>query len=150
METTLKSDVLEDMKTAMREKNSAKLEAVRAVKAAIDKFEKENPGQEINYAKALKPLVKMRVDSIEQFKKAGNEELAQKEEVELSIINEYLGRVQPNQMSKEEIESVARKYVTDNSIGKDGMGKVMSYFKTNHEGLYDGKELSLIVKSILS
>ncbi len=146
----LKTEVLEDLKTAMKEKNASKLEAVRAVKGAIDKFEKENPGQDINYAKALKPLVKMRMDSIEQFKKAGNEELAKKEEVELSIINEYLGKVQPAQMSKEEMESVVKKFVADNSIGKDGMGKVMSYFKSNHDGQYDGKELSSIVKTVLS
>lgn len=146
----LKTEVLEDLKAAMREKNTSKLEAVRAVKGAIDKFEKENPGQDINYAKALKPLVKMRMDSIEQFKNAGNEELAKKEEVELFIINEYLGKVQPKQMSKEEMESAVNKFVIDNSIGKDGMGKIMSFFKTNYDGQYDGKELSLIVKTILS
>jgi len=146
----LKTEVLEDLKTAMKEKNTSKLEAVRAVKGAIDKFEKENPGQDINYAKALKPLVKMRMDSIEQFKKAGNEELAKKEEVELSIINEYLGKVQPTQMSKDDMESTVKKFVADNAIGKDGMGKVMAYFKANHDGQYDGKELSSIVKTILS
>ena|ERR1035437_1292232 len=46
--TGLKAEVLEDMKTAMKEKNHIKLEAIRAVKASFDKFEKENPGKEIN------------------------------------------------------------------------------------------------------
>jgi hypothetical protein len=138
------------MKTAMKEKNAAKLEAVRAVKAAIDKYEKENPGQAINYPKVLKPLVKQRVDSIEQFKTAGSIELVLKEEAELAIINVYLSKFQSNMMTSDEMESTAKKYITDNNLGKSDMGKVMSFFKTNHEGLYDGKELSNIVKTILA
>lgn len=143
----LKEAVLTDLKTAMKEKNTSKLEAVRAVKGAIDKFEKENPGQDVNYAKALKPLVKMRMDSIEQFEKAGNTELLEKEKVELAIINEYLGRVQPKQMAKEEMESKAKDCIS--LLANPDMGKVMSFFKTNYDGTYDAKELSSIVKSLL-
>jgi len=153
METNLKTEVLEDLKSAMRNKEAGKLEAIRAVKAALDKFEKENPG-DVNYAKALKPLVKQRIDSIEQFKKAGSDDLAKKEEVELAIINDYLVKVQPKQMTKDEIEAAVKAFVDGNAdiqaTGNAGMGKVMSYFKTNYDGLYDGKELSSIVKSVLS
>ena len=145
----LKNEVLEDMKTAMKEKNVPKLEAVRAVKGALDKFEKENPG-DVNYAKALKPLVKQRLDSIEQFKSAGNIELANKEEAEIVVINAYLEKVQPKQMNKEEMETVVKKCVADNNFGKADMGKVMSFFKTNHDGQYDGKELSSIVRNVLA
>jgi uncharacterized protein len=145
----LKEEVLTDLKSAMREKNAQKLEAVRAVKSAIDKFEKENPGQDINYPKALKPLVKQRIDSIEQYTNAGNSELADKEKAELDVINAYLEKVQPKQFSKEELEVTVKQYVTDNSLGKSDMGKIMSYFKSNFDGQYDGKELSLIVKSVL-
>lgn len=149
----LKTTVLADMKTAMKEKDAARLEAIRAVKGAIDKFEKENlQGEEMslgNYAKALKPLVKQRTDSIEQFKIAGSDDLAQKEAVELAIINTYLEKVQPKQMDAAEMESVAKQYATDNSLGKSDMGKIMSYFKSNFDGQYDGKILSSIVKTIL-
>jgi hypothetical protein len=139
----------------MKEKNTSKLEAVRAVKGAFDKFEKENlnPGNEMssaNYATALRPLVKQRTDSIEQFKAAGNEELTNKEQAELDVINEYLTKVQPQQFGKEKIETIVKQYATDNSLGKSDMGKVMSFFKTQYDGQYDGKELSLIVKSILA
>jgi uncharacterized protein YqeY len=145
----LKSEVLEDLKTAMKEKNTSKLEAIRAVKSAIDKFEKENPGQEVNYAKALKPLVKQREDSIIQFKTAGNIELAEKETAELDVINSYLVKVMPKQLSKEEVETIAKKYAVDNSLGKSDMGKIMSHFKSNYDGQYDGKELSSIAKNVL-
>ncbi len=146
----LKSEVLEDLKTAMKEKNTSKLEAIRAVKSAIDKFEKENPGQEVNYVKALKPLVKQREDSIVQFKTAGNIELAEKETAELDVINSYLIKVMPKQLSKEEVETIAKKYAVDNSLAKNDMGKIMSYFKANYDGQYDGKELSGIAKNVLA
>ena len=150
METNLKSEVLEDLKSAMKEKNTSKLEAVRATKSAIDKFEKENPGQPINYVKALKPLIKQRVDSIEQFKLAGNTELAGKEELELLVINNYLDKVQPKQMSLDETKEILMKYVAENSFNKNDMGKIMSFFKTNFEGQYDAKELSSMIKDVLS
>lgn len=146
----LKAEVLDDMKTAMKEKNASKLEAVRSVKAAIDKYEKENPGQAINYPKVLKPLVKQRADSIEQFKVAGSTDLVMKEEAELAIINAYLSRFQSNMMNSVQMEEAAKKFISDNSLGKADMGKVMTFFKTNHEGQYDGKELSNIVKTLLS
>lgn len=145
----LKTEVLNDMKISMKEKNTERLEAVRSVKAAIDKFEKENPNSDINYAKILKPLAKQRIDAIGQFKQAGNIILANKEEAELFIINSYLAKVQQKQMSKSEIEDIVKKYVIENSLLKSDMGKVMSYFKNTFDGQYDGKELSIITKSIL-
>ena len=149
----LKEEVLADLKTAMREKNPIRLEAIRATKAAIDKFEKENLQKDsmtcANYAKALSPLVKQRIDSIEQYKKAGSFDLANKEQAELEVINLYLEKVKPKQLSLVEIENEVKKYITENSLGKSDMGKVMSFFKLNFDGQYDGKELSSIVKSIL-
>lgn len=154
----LKEVVLTDMKTAMKEKNAAKLEAIRAVKSAIDKFEKEKlaVGAEMssaNYATAMSPLVKQRTDSIEQFKASNNEnkeELVAKEQAEIDVINLYLEKVKPQQFGKVKIETIVRSFVNDNSLGKSDMGKVMSFFKTHYDGQYDGKELSLIVKSILA
>ena len=155
---TLKETVLTDMKTAMKEKNAAKLEAIRAVKSSIDKFEKEkladgNEMSSANYATAMSPLVKQRTDSIEQFKASNNEnkeELIAKEQAEIDVINSYLEKVKPRQMAKEEMELIIKQYVANNSLGKSDMGKVMSYFKSTYDGLYDGKELSIMVKSILA
>lgn len=145
----LKIQIASDLKKAMQEKNSSKIEAIRAIKAAVDKFEKENPGQEINYAKAIKPLVKQREDSSAQFRNAGNEELANKEMAEIEVINFYLVQVMPKQFSKEEMEVMAKKYAIENSLSKNDMGKIMSYFKSNFDGQYDGKELSIVAKSVL-
>ena len=150
----LKTEVLEDLKVAMKEKDASKLEAIRAVKAAIDKFEKEKltPGNEMsfmNYTNAIKPLVKQREDSVTQFVNAGNQELANKESIELEVVKSYLVKVMPKQLSKEEVETIAKKYVTENSLGKNDMGKIMSYFKSNFDGQYDGKELSVVAKIVL-
>ena len=145
----LKTQIVADLKTKKKKKNSSKIEAIRAVKGAIDKFEKENPNQKINYSKAIKPLVKQREDSSAQFRAAGNEELANKELAEIEVINFYLVQVMPKQFSKDEMESMAKQYAIDNSLSKNDMGKIMSYFKTNYDGQYDGKELSMIAKTIL-
>jgi len=111
--TNIKQDILKDMKDAMKEKNTSKLEALRAMKGAIDKFEKENTIPEVelssaNYVTAFRPLVKQRLDSIEQFKVAGNEELAGKEQSELDVINSYLINIQPKQMDSSEIKSIVK------------------------------------------
>jgi hypothetical protein len=150
----LKTEVLEDLKIAMREKNASKLEAIRAVKSAIDKFEKEklSPGNEMsfmNYANALRPLVKQREDSMNQFISAEKFELANREAAEIAVINSYLLKVMPKKLSEEEVETIAKKYVVDNSLGKNDMGKIMSYFKSNFDGQYDGKELSVVAKTVL-
>ena len=150
----LKNEVLEDLKIAMKEKNASKLEAIRAVKSAIDKFEKEklSPGNEMsfmNYTNAIKPLVKQREDSMNQFISAGNMELANKESAEIVVINSYLSKVQPKQMNPEEIKSLAMKYIAENNLGKSDLGKIMSYFKSNFDGQYDGKELSVVAKIVL-
>lgn len=144
--TTLKSDVLTDMKAAMINKEADKLLAIKAVKAAIDKFEKENPGSPEIY-KALKPLVKQRTDSADAFKAAGNTELAEREELEISIINGYLKRIEPKPLSSEEIADVIR---VAKAQGANDLGKIMKFFKDNFEGLYDGKTLSSTVRENLS
>lgn len=144
----LKQEVLADLKNAMKEKNTASLEAIRAVKAAIDKFEKENVGTPINYVKALQPLSKQRMDSIEKYKEAGNEELANKEYLELVVILSYLKKVQPKQLSDQELRSILDQHMLDNLLTKNDIGKIMSFFKNNYDGQYDGKNLSAIVKSL--
>lgn len=152
---SIKLQIPEDLKSALIEKNTLKVEAIRAVKAAVDKFEKENveSGQEmssLDYVKALKPLVKQREDSIEKFKMVeGNEELIRIESAEIEVINSYLVQVAPKKLLKEEMEIIAKKYASDNYLGKSDMGKIMSYFKSTYDGQYDGKELSNVAKSVL-
>lgn len=138
----IKEKVLADLKTAMKEKKETELLAIRAVKSAIDKFDKENPGVHENYNKALKPLIKQRLDSRDQFKIAGKLDLALNESREIDVINNYV--VEMELLSEVEI----REIITNNfkAIGQNSIGPIMSYFKTNHDGKYDAKMLSQIAK----
>ena len=97
--------------------------------------------------KALAPLVKQRKDSVEQFKAAINTELADKEQAELDIISTYLAKVQPRQLTKEEMETIAKEMV---AAGASQIGHIMSEFKSTYEGRYDGRELSALAKSLIS
>jgi uncharacterized protein YqeY len=98
----LKDKITEDLKSAMKSKDKIRLETVRSLRALILEHEKSGaekeltPEQEINL---LTSAAKKRAESIEQFSKAGRNDLADKEKAELVIIQEYL----PKQLSEDEI-----------------------------------------------
>jgi uncharacterized protein YqeY len=148
---SLKDKITEDMKTAMRAKDKERLSTLRMVKSEFMKKEKEggNSGEitDDEVIKMLNTLVKQRRDSVEQYEKGGRMELAEKENAEITILEEYL----PKAASAEEIEKAVAEAIaeTDASSMKD-MGAVM---KTSLEKLsgktVDGKLVSETVKSKL-
>src|SRR4051812_32227618 len=105
----LKEQLVEDMKTAMRSKDTGRLDAIRLLRAAIqrlevDRTDRKNPnyGQaitETDYIGVVQKEIKQRRDSIEAFEKGGREDLADKERAELAVIEHYL----PRQLTREEI-----------------------------------------------
>src|ERR1044072_2988199 len=98
---SLKERITGDMTAAMKAKEAARLSTLRMVKAAVQNREIEK-GSELTdeeLTKALQSLVKQRRDSVEQYEKAGREELAAKERAEIAVIEEYL----PQAASREEI-----------------------------------------------
>ena len=124
----LKEQIGEDIKTAMKAKDKLRLQTVRGIKKAILEKEVElrpkgqdtlTPEQEIEL---LSQQAKQRRDSIEQFQKAGRDDLAEKESQELAIIKTYL----PEQVSDEEVESIIDKLIASSGASsmKD-LGKVM-------------------------
>ncbi len=148
---SLKDKIVKDMTDAMRAKNADKLGTLRMVKAALMNEEnKRGIGTVLNDDEVLKimqTLVKQRKDSIEQYVNAGRPELAEKEKVELVVLEEYL----PQSATPEEIE----KAVTD-AIAEVGatsikeMGLVMKATMTKLVGkTVDGKLVSETVKSKL-
>ncbi|MEM7593675.1 MAG: GatB/YqeY domain-containing protein [Cyanobacteria bacterium P01_A01_bin.83] len=149
----LKEQIGEDIKTAMKAKDKIRLQTVRGIKKAILEKEVElrpkgqdslNPEQEIEL---LSQQAKQRRDSIEQFKNAGRDDLAQKEEQELAIIETYL----PEQVSDEEVEAIIDQIITDSGATtlKD-LGKVMGPAMKQLKGKADGKKIQALVKSKLS
>ncbi|PSN18244.1 glutamyl-tRNA amidotransferase, partial [filamentous cyanobacterium CCP5] len=140
-------------KAAMKARDKTRLETVRSIKKVI--LEKETTvrpsGQdaltEEQELEILTSLAKQRRDSVEQYRSAGRDDLAEQEAQELAIIEEYL----PAQLSDEEIEAVVDGLIakTGASSPKD-MGKVMGPAMKELKGKADGSKVQAIVKSRLS
>ena len=99
---SLKEKINQDLKDAMRSGDKIRLETIRSIRALILEFEKSGSGKELNSEEEIKMLTtaaKKRKESIEQFRNGGRNELAEKEEAELKIVEEYL----PKQLSLDEI-----------------------------------------------
>ena len=150
---SLKERIGEDIKSAMKAKDKVRLETVRGIKKAI--LEKEvalrPKGQdsltEEQEIELLAQQAKQRRDSIEQFTKAGRDDLADKEKQELAILETYL----PKQVDDSELESIVDDIIA--SVGatspKD-LGKVMGAAMKQLKGKADGKKIQALVKSKLS
>ena len=150
---TLKEQIAEDIKSAMKAKDKIRLETVRSIKKVIIEKEVElrgkgkdalTPEDEIQL---LVQQAKQRKDSIEQFLKAGREDLAEREQAELKVIETYL----PEQMSDEEVEKIIVEVIAKvgATTAKD-FGKVMGLAMKQLKGKADGKKIQEIVKSKLS
>ncbi len=146
---SLKEKINEDLKTAMKSGDKLRLETIRSIRALILEFEKSGAGRELNADEEIKMLstaAKKRKDSIEQFRNAGREELAKKEESELEILQNYL----PKQLSREEIfkeiKNIADRLGTKN---KEDFPKLMPQAMMALKGKADGKLVKSIVGDIL-
>lgn len=139
-----------DIKAAMLARDQEKLEALRAIKAALllEKTKEGTTGEipESVELKLLQKLVKQRKESAEQYTAGGRPDLAEKELFEAGIIEKYL----PGQMSPEEIEQKVREIIatTGASSIKD-MGKVMAAAGKEFAGKADNKTVSEFVKKLL-
>jgi uncharacterized protein YqeY len=147
---SLKERIVSDLTAAMKSKDAARLSTLRLVKANIMNREIEK-GSELTdeeVTKALQSLVKQRRDSVEQYQKAGRQELVEKEQAEISVIDEFL----PQAASREEVEAavIAAIQETGASSMRD-MGSVMKATQARLAGRNaDGRVLSEIVKAKLS
>ena len=149
---SLKDRISEDIKAAMKAKDKVRLETVRSIKKVI--LEKETTvrpsGQdeltEEQELEVLTQLAKQRKDAVEQYQKAGREDLAAQESAELAIIEEYL----PAQLTNEEIEAVIDGLIaqTGASSAKE-MGKVMGPAMKQLKGKADGAKVQALVKAKL-
>ncbi len=147
---SLEKDVMTQMKVAMKAKDSAALEALRAVKGAILLAKTENSQQELTEDQELKivqKLVKQRKDSAQVYREQNREDLAVPEEQQAEVISQFL----PEQLSEAEIEAKVEEIIA--KTGADGMkdmGKVMGVASQELAGKADGKTISLIVKKKLA
>jgi uncharacterized protein YqeY len=147
---TIVEQINVDIVTAMKSKAAERLSALRMVKTALKLRETELPGgvDDAEAARVLGTLLKQRRDAAEAFRAGGREELAQKEENEAKIIQEYL----PAAASQEDMQSAVAAAVAETgaSSAKE-MGAVMKAARAKLEGkTIDGKALSDMVKARLA
>ena len=142
----------EDIKTAMRAKDTLALNALRALKSALMNaaIEKGNLSVELDESEVLavvRKQIKQRVDSCEQFEKAGRAELAATEKTEIEILSRYL----PAALGDEQLAAIVEQAVAETgATGKADMGKVMKRVQELAEGRADGKSLSAAVMKRLA
>lgn len=146
---SIKEKIESDYIQALKAKNGVAVSTLRMLKAALHNKEIEKKGvalAEGEIAKIISKQISQREDSIEQFKKGGREELAQKESQELEILKAYL----PKQLSEQEIEQIVNKVVEEvGAQGKSDFGKVMKQVMAQTQGRADGKLINKFVSSRL-
>lgn len=147
---SLEKKIMDNMKDAMRAKNTVALEALRAIKAAII-IAKTDTGaaeglSEDDEIKMLQRLVKMRKDSATIFTEQNRMDLAEPELAQIAVIEAFL----PAQLSEEEVEAIIAKIIAETSAsGIASMGKVMGLASGQIGGQAEGKTISTIVKKLL-
>jgi uncharacterized protein YqeY len=146
---TLKERITEDMKTAMRAKDGARLGAIRFLQAAIKQKEVDEriEADDAAVLAIIEKLIKQRKDSIQQFRQAARSDLVEKEQAELALLQSYL----PQQMSDAELEqAIAAAVAESGASGPQGMGKVMAVLKPRITGRADVGKASALVKKRLA
>jgi uncharacterized protein YqeY len=145
----LKNQIIADMKSAMKAKDSATLKAVRMIVEAIKQKEVDTREEldDQGILAVIQKMVKQRKDSIDQFTQAGRGDLVAVEEAELKVINLYM----PKQLSENEIESMVDQVISQTGAsGMQDMGKLMGVLKAELSGKADMGTVSNIIKSKLS
>ena len=145
----LKDQITEDMKTAMRAKDSERLGTIRLLLAALKQKEVDERVvlDDAAVVAIVDKLVKQRKDSIAAFEQAERQDLADKEKAELTVLQAYL----PQRMSTEEITAAVQAIVAElGAKGPGDMGKVMGAVKTQLAGKADMGQVSAAVKAALA
>ena len=146
---SLKTQLTEDMKTAMRAKDQVSLSTIRLINAAIKQFEvdERTEADDAKVISILTKMVKQRKDSAKIYTEASRQDLADKENAEIEILNRYL----PQMMSAEEIKTVVEATIAETGAsGMADMGKVMGVLKTRLTGKADIGEVNEVLKAALT
>lgn len=145
---SLKDDLKEAVKQAMRDKDSARVTSLRMLSAAIQRREVDERIQldDVQTLAVIEKLIKQGKESIEQYEKGGRADLAEKEKADIAIYQAYL----PKQLTAEEVDAIIGEVVaaTGAASVKD-MGKVMAALKPRLAGRADMGQVSARIKSRL-
>ncbi|MFU0791427.1 GatB/YqeY domain-containing protein [Cerasibacillus sp. JNUCC 74] len=147
---TLLEKLNQDMKQAMKNKDKETLSVIRMVKASLQN-ESIKLGKDVlsedEELTILSREVKQRKDSLQEFKSAEREDLVQKTETELHILEKYM----PKQLTNEELEAIVQSTIEEvNATSKKDIGKVMSAIMPKVKGKADGSQINKLVQKQLS
>ena len=146
---SLKEQITEDMKTAMRAKDSERLGTIRLLLAAMKQKEVDERVEldDVAVVAIVDKLIKQRKDSITAFESANRQDLADKEKSEMAVLVGYL----PERMSADEVTAAVKAIVTElGASGPGDMGKVMGAVKSKLAGKADMGQVSAAVKAALA
>lgn len=146
--TSLKDRIQDDMKTAMKARDTNRLNAIRLLMAAIKQREVDEriSLDDAAVATVIDKLIKQRRDSIHQYEQAGREDLAAAERAEIDVLSPY----QPAQLSSEDVDAAVKAAIAQTgAAGPADMGKVMGILKPQLAGKTDLAAVSQRVKAAL-
>lgn len=146
---SLKDQITEDMKTAMRAKDSERLGTVRLLLAAMKQKEVDERVEldDVAVVAIVDKLIKQRKDSVAAFVQAARQDLADKESAEIKVLEAYL----PQRLSAEEVAAEVKAIVAElGATGPGDMGKVMGAVKTRLAGKAEMGQVSAAVKAALA
>ena len=146
---TLKQQITEDMKTAMRAKETARLGAIRLLLSAMKQREVDERIEltDADIVAIIEKMLKQRRDSISQYEAAKRQDLADVEKFEVTVLQGYM----PQQLDEAEINSaIAEVIAATGAAGPQDMGKVMAAIKSKLAGRADMGKVSGLIKAQLS
>ncbi|PLY04655.1 MAG: glutamyl-tRNA amidotransferase [Arcobacter sp.] len=145
---SLKEQLKEDLKVAMRAKEIVKRDCIRAINTMIKQIEVDER-KELNDEDIIKLIqrgIKQREEAISQYKAASRDDLVQKEQEQVDVFTEYL----PQQVSDEELETGMKEIIAQvNATSMKDMGKVMGQATKKFAGVADGKRINEMTKKLL-
>ena len=148
-DANLKQKLSDDLKQAMRSGDTVKRGAIRMLMAAINNTEiaRQTKLEDSDIFGVIGKEVRQHRESIEAFKQGNRQDLVDKEEAELAVLQEYL----PQQMTREEVVEVAKKVIAEVGAGGPGdKGKIMPVLIAQLKGRADGREINEVVSELLS
>jgi uncharacterized protein YqeY len=146
---TLDEKIVEDLKKAMKEKETLRLSCLRMLKAALKNLQvdKQRKLKDEEIQGVISSMIKKGKESAKEFRNANREDLALKEETEVAIFYDYL----PQQLTSEDVEKILREIISELSAEKlSDLGKVMKMAMPRMAGKAQGKEVNEIAKRLLA
>ena len=145
---SLKQQLKDDLKVAMREKNIVKRDSIRAINTMIKQIEVDER-KELEDADVLKLIqkgIKQREEAVSQYGEAGRDDLVQKEQEQIDVFREYM----PKQLSDEELETGLKEIIEQvGATSMKDMGKIMGQASKRFASVADGKRINEMTKRLL-